>query len=127
MASPKCTCCGQTIRQPKAAKVFQAYAPELDKATLSDAELHAYLKKIGCREDVRFFLRVASPIRPDLRAAAESLLTELETRASKPADYKALNAIRDAYRIDRNRARPMAIFHARLSRRLTRARLRQAA
>jgi hypothetical protein len=82
--------------------------PELDKSTLSDADLHAYLKKIGCREDVRFFLRVAAPIRPDLRAEAEALLAQLETRASKPADYKALNAIRDAYRIDRNRARRVA-------------------
>jgi hypothetical protein len=87
----------------------------------------AYLKRTGCREDVRFFLRVAAPIRAELKAEAETLLAELERRASKPADYKTLNRIRDAYRIDRNRSRPFMVAQARLSRRLTRARARMAA
>ena len=114
---PRCECCGRPFPKAKAAKIVT------DTTQLTDADLFAHLKKIGLREDVRFFLRVAGPIRPALKAEAESLLAQLEVRASKPADAKALNRIRDTYRIEKRGL----VAAQRLARRIARAAERIAA
>lgn len=97
MSQSCCPTCGRAYPKAKVAKA----ADPVDTRAMPDAELIAYFKKIGLREDVRFFLRVADPIRPDLRAEAEALLAELERRPSKAADAKQLNRIRDTYRVEK--------------------------
>lgn len=89
-----CPCCKRRLPTPK------VQVP-VDTAAMTDAQLIAHCKKIGLREDVRFFLRVAGPIRAGLKREAEALLAQLEQRNSTKADADQLNRIRDAYRVDR--------------------------
>lgn len=84
-----------TVELPERADLDRAYSAR----ELSKDDYFAACKSIGFRDDLRFLLRVAGDAMPaDLHAEAVSLLTALSTRASKPADGKAINLIRDRYR-----------------------------
>jgi hypothetical protein len=103
-----CPTCGRTIPKPKAVKAA-ALPARVDMAGWTDDQIFAYFRKISVREDTRFFLRhsgitaiAADDPLFDLRVQAEQLLTELERRASKPADSKTLNRIKDRWRARRS-------------------------
>lgn len=103
MACQTCPHCGhkavqrtiKTVNLPERAELDRAYsARELTK----DAYFTA-CKAIGFRDDLRFFVRVTQTTLPvDIAVDAIALLSALETRASKSADGKAINALRDRYR-----------------------------
>lgn len=79
----------------------KAIPAPVDPATLTDAQLFAYYKRIGLREDVRAFLAWTSADTYDggqLRVRAAGLLAGLETRAATPADRVAYVAIVDGWR-----------------------------
>lgn len=88
MSQPCCPTCGRAY--PKARAVKPSTAAPIDTAALTLEELRAFYKRIGTREDCRFWLKHASWIPADIRLQAESLIAELETRDGKPADAKRL-------------------------------------
>jgi len=105
----------------------------IDTSTLSDAELFAYYKRIGLREDVRFFLAHAKGMPDSTYREASALLAELETRKSAIADRKRYHVLTDEWRraqMDEEHAQARRIAEVsqmRIMRKLARARTRQAA
>lgn len=87
-----CPHCQRPMPRPKTAKPYVSAA--VDTATLSTDELFAYYKRIGTREDCRFWLSRARAIPEAIRAEGEALLAELETRDGKPADAKRLASLK---------------------------------
>lgn len=99
-----CTCCGQTIRAKAVKRSALPERAELDaqfaSKVLTQAQYFAQCKRIGLRDDLRFFLRVVAGDCPiDLYSEGSLLLVQLETRAATTADAKAINSLRDRYRI----------------------------
>lgn len=88
-----CPTCNRPYPKPKAAKPV-AVPP--DTALLTLDELRAFYKRIGTREDAKFWLRHASYVPPDIRQQAEALIAELESRDGRPADAKRLQELRKA-------------------------------
>ena len=99
-----CPTCGHVTRASrKPAIVTLPERADLDRMhesrELNKDAYFAACKSIGFRDDLRFLIRVAGDNMPsNLLIEASELLAELETRASKPADGKAINSIRDRYR-----------------------------
>lgn len=102
-----CPTCGRKIAsrvQPQ-----RVHLPErdyLDRAytdrELTKDQYFAECKRIGLRDDLRFFIRVTGAALPAaLAAEAGALLAQLEQRAGKPADGKQINSLRDRYRVSR--------------------------
>jgi hypothetical protein len=100
-----CPTCGKPLRSrarlsavplPERAELDRAYqARELSKDTY-----FAECKRIGLRDDLRFFIRVTgAALTGSLRAEAGALLEQLEQRAGKTADSKQINSLRDRYRV----------------------------
>jgi hypothetical protein len=87
MANPCCPTCGRAYAKPRTAKPVAA---PVDTSALSLDQLRAFYKRIGTREDARFWLRHAPYVPADLRVQVEALVTELETRDGRPADAKRL-------------------------------------
>lgn len=98
MAANCCPTCNRPYPKPRTAAVTTA---AVDTAALNDAELLAYYRKIGARENCRFFLQHAIGMPAAVHAEASALLAELQVRASKPADVKRLNVLKDAARAAR--------------------------
>lgn len=93
--TPKTRKRSKTVTMPERSDLDRAYQAR----ELSKDDYFAACKRIGFRDDLRFLIRVAGHDMPlELRREADSLLAELEARASKPADGKAINSIRDRYR-----------------------------
>lgn len=118
MPSTCCPTCGRAIRAtatrkpavtlPERAELDARYqAHEIDKAAYYKA-----CESIARRDDLRFFLRVAGPIPPEIRAEAASLLADLETRPAKPADAKRIYQLKFAYRCAKERARRVSTVAA---------------
>jgi len=112
-----CPCCGRALPKAKAPKVVtlperQTLDEQFSRKDLTHDQYFAACKSIGARDDLRFFLRVADPIPPDVRAHANTLLAQLEIRSSKPADYQAINSLRDRYRKSRYRQQHLNIVEA---------------
>ena len=99
-----CPCCGHVSSKTPVKRSALPERATLDAALaareLTQPEYFAQCKRIGLRDDLRFLLHVtALDMSDELRAEAHALVAELETRASKPADAKAINRLRDRYRI----------------------------
>ena len=94
---PACPrCYAGTRPRPSAVKPVKAIEAPVETASMSDAELFAYYKRTGLRDDVRFFLTVR--MSRAIQAGASALLDALETRAATPADRKAYVALTNAWR-----------------------------
>ena len=89
-----CPTCGRAWPKAKAPQPVAPNSGAIDTSALSDAALLAYFKRIGTREDTRFWLSRARVIPEDIRAQGAALLAELETRDGKPADAKRLLALK---------------------------------
>lgn len=105
MATNCCPTCGRKMAAAKTTKPITALPEraQLDAMyaarQLTKDAYFAECKRIAARDDLRFLLRVAGPLMPDaLHVEALALQAELETRPSKTADAKAINALRDRYR-----------------------------
>jgi len=93
MSNTCCPTCGRAYPKAKAAKPA---TPAIDTASLTLDELRAFYKRIGTREDCRFWLHHATYIPADIRAQGEALIAELETRDGRPADAKRLQDLKRA-------------------------------
>lgn len=91
MAASCCPTCGRAFPKSRASA---ADTSSVDTSQLSNAALFAFYKRIGTREDCRFWLARARFIPDSVRADAELLLAELQTRDGKPADAKRLAALK---------------------------------
>lgn len=105
MAISCCPNCGHKLQAAsrKPATVVLPERSDIDRRynarELTKDAYFAACKAIGFRDDLRFLLRVAGDAMPsNLRIEADDLLQQLERRANKPADGKAINSIRDRYR-----------------------------
>lgn len=103
-----CPNCGHALAAAsrKPATVILPERADLDRAflarELSKDAYFAACKTIGLRDDLRFLIRVAGEAMPaNLHVEASELLAQLETRASRPADGKAINSLRDRYRMSK--------------------------
>lgn len=101
-----CPTCGRAIaaRRTVKAPVVLPERPALDAAynarQLTKDQYFAECKRIGLRDDLRFLIRVAGPrMSAALMVEALALQSELETRPGKQADAKAINSLRDRYRM----------------------------
>ncbi|NBR87967.1 MAG: hypothetical protein EBS84_21345 [Proteobacteria bacterium] len=106
MSNHTCPTCGHVTRSAKAKTVTLQERAALDLAynarELTKDQYFAACKRIGFRDDLRFFVRVTGDQLPaTLKAEATALLAELETRASKPADGRTINTLRDRYRVSK--------------------------
>ena len=116
---------GRTPKPPRKPRTPKPIVAEItNTAELSDSEVFAYYKRIGLREDVRFFL--AHTVRGPWTDDAQMLLTELETRKSSMADRARYRRLTDQWRADMLRVEMASARcrHARIQRRLERARAR---
>jgi hypothetical protein len=85
-----CTCCGQTIKAPKATTPVEP----IDTTTLSEKDAYAYFKKTAPVEDAKFLLR-SSLLTPELRAELESLIARPPARSEF---YRRYIRVNDAWR-----------------------------
>lgn len=82
---------------PERADLDRAYA---ERTIRTKDEYFNACKRIALRDDLRFLIRVAGERMPaEILQDARALLSELEVRAGKPADAKAINQLRDRYRM----------------------------
>lgn len=94
MGKQICSCCGQTIKTPKAAIV-----QTVDTSSMSTDQLYAHYKKTAPVEDARFFLAHCSTLTPEMRAELETLIGRPPARAEF---YRRYRAVQDAWRMLRN-------------------------
>lgn len=101
-----CPACGHSLsrasRKPATVTLPERQTLDAQYAAreLSKDAYFAACKAIGLRDDLRFFIRVtADRLQGNLAIEAGELLAQLETRAGKPADAKAINSLRDRYRM----------------------------
>lgn len=104
MATSCCPTCGRKLATAKKSAVQLPERAELDgryaARQMSKAEYFDACKAIGLRDDLRFFIRVASwRMTPDVLVDAMGLAAELEHRKSTRADAVAINRLRDRYRM----------------------------
>jgi hypothetical protein len=108
MATSCCPNCGHHLQAAsrKQATIILPEREVIDRAYNARAygkdAYFAQCKAIGYRDDLRFLIRVAGASMPaNLAIEASELLSQLETRASKAIDGKAINSIRDRYRMSK--------------------------
>lgn len=90
MSQPCCPTCNRPFPKPRAVKP----PASVDTAALNLDELRAFYKRIGTREDCRFWLKHAAHVPAEIRVQAEALVAELETRDGRPADAKRLQELK---------------------------------
>jgi hypothetical protein len=106
-----CETCGRrfaprnTSDRAQLSRVQLSERADLDRAyaarELTKDQYFAECKRIGLRDDLRFFIRVTGADLGALAAEAGALLAQLEQRASKRADALQINSLRDRYRVSR--------------------------
>lgn len=90
-----CPRCQRPFPKPRAVKGSQPQSSQgVDTSTLNLDELRAFYKRIGTREDLRFWLKHADYLPDEIRAQGAALLAELETRDGKPQDAKRLQDLK---------------------------------
>lgn len=96
----------KAVTLPERSDIDRAYA---NRDIKSKDDYFDACKRIALRDDLRFLVRVAGArMTPEVLSDARALLSELEVRAGKPADAKAINRLRDRYRM----SLPSLIPHA---------------
>jgi hypothetical protein len=102
-----CPTCGRkTVNRVSPTRETLPERAALDAAfaarQITKDQYFAECKRIGLRDDLRFFIRVTGADLPSaLAVEAAALLEQLEQRAGKPADAKQINSLRDRYRVSR--------------------------